>query len=197
MRNISLLFIVLSINCTQNDSITQQTQVVEQLCPNDRCGHEGDKSAICHLPPGNPENAQSLCIADSAVAAHFDEHEGDSCGACPEPEVQPDAGIPEEPSCEETKEGCPEPTCEELGNCPVEEFCGDQACTGLECCDTCPQDCGECEPPPPTCTETCGEASLSGVLICRTDTEGPNLTLCWQGTLQDGDYCGECQVQPE
>lgn len=39
-----------------------------------------DKVTICHLPPGNPENAQTLSIATSALATHL-EH-GDHTGEC-------------------------------------------------------------------------------------------------------------------
>lgn len=45
-------------------------------CPTDSKG----KIAICHRPPGNPGNAQTLSIAPSAWPAH--EAHGDSCGPC-------------------------------------------------------------------------------------------------------------------
>ncbi|ATX82591.1 hypothetical protein Ga0123462_1744 [Mariprofundus ferrinatatus] len=40
-----------------------------------------DKVTICHLPPGNPSNAQTLSVGASAVAAHLAEH-GDYLGEC-------------------------------------------------------------------------------------------------------------------
>ena len=42
-----------------------------------------DKVTICHSPPGNPENPQTIEVAESAVAAHLSEH-GDTLGACPD-----------------------------------------------------------------------------------------------------------------
>jgi hypothetical protein len=39
------------------------------------------KTTICHIPPGNPANAHTLCIGNAAVPAHLDNH-GDSLGAC-------------------------------------------------------------------------------------------------------------------
>jgi hypothetical protein len=39
-----------------------------------------DKVAICHIPPGNPGNAHTICIAPSAVPAHL--AHGDYCGPC-------------------------------------------------------------------------------------------------------------------
>ena len=42
-----------------------------------------DKCTICHLPPGNPANAQTLTIGCSAVPAHLRNHPGDCLGPCP------------------------------------------------------------------------------------------------------------------
>jgi hypothetical protein len=47
-----------------------------------RCGQNGQKVLLCHVPPGNPSNPQTLCIAPSAVPAHLSEHSGDCLGAC-------------------------------------------------------------------------------------------------------------------
>lgn len=40
------------------------------------------KVTICHRPPGNPSNAQTLRVGQSAVAAHLQNHP-DSMGPCP------------------------------------------------------------------------------------------------------------------
>src|SRR3954454_1781819 len=37
---------------------------------------------ICHRPPGNPKNAQTLCIPKKAREAHLKNHSKDSCGPC-------------------------------------------------------------------------------------------------------------------
>lgn len=47
-----------------------------------RCGKDGKKVILCHVPPGNPGNPQTLCIAPSAVPAHIGEHPGDCLGPC-------------------------------------------------------------------------------------------------------------------
>ncbi|MBC7977679.1 MAG: hypothetical protein H7138_22100 [Myxococcales bacterium] len=39
------------------------------------------KTTICHVPPGNPANVHTLCVGNSAVRAHVDNH-GDLLGAC-------------------------------------------------------------------------------------------------------------------
>lgn len=47
-----------------------------------RCGNDLKKVVLCHVPPGNPRNPQTLCIAPSAVPAHLDKHPGDCLGPC-------------------------------------------------------------------------------------------------------------------
>jgi len=42
----------------------------------------GDKVVICHVPKGNPDNAHTISVAESAVKAHVKQH-GDTMGACP------------------------------------------------------------------------------------------------------------------
>ena len=40
------------------------------------------KVTICHIPPGNPENAHTITVAFPALVAHFANHGGDSFGEC-------------------------------------------------------------------------------------------------------------------
>lgn len=44
---------------------------------------KNEKITICHLPPGNPDNARTISIKENAWAAH--QAHGDSQGPCPEP----------------------------------------------------------------------------------------------------------------
>ena len=39
------------------------------------------KVMICHIPPGNPANAHSICVGEAAVKAHVANH-GDPIGPC-------------------------------------------------------------------------------------------------------------------
>jgi hypothetical protein len=39
------------------------------------------KTTICHIPPGNPANAHTICVGNAAVPAHLHNH-GDGIGAC-------------------------------------------------------------------------------------------------------------------
>jgi hypothetical protein len=40
-----------------------------------------DKVLICHVPPGNPDNAHTICVGQAAVKAHLRNHP-DYLGAC-------------------------------------------------------------------------------------------------------------------
>jgi hypothetical protein len=51
--------------------------------PDFMAASDPDKCTICHLPPGNPANAQTLTIGCSAVDAHMRNHPGDCMGPCP------------------------------------------------------------------------------------------------------------------
>ena len=63
---------------------------------------EEQKVTICHVPPGNPTNAHTIEVGESAVPAHL-EH-GDSLGEC--------APCPTEASLTSVVEPCEQP-CEE------------------------------------------------------------------------------------
>ncbi|MDQ6951735.1 MAG: hypothetical protein Q9M26_08730 [Mariprofundales bacterium] len=43
---------------------------------------DSDEVTICHVPPGNPSNPQTLEISEHAVSAHIGVHAGDHLGAC-------------------------------------------------------------------------------------------------------------------
>ena len=45
-------------------------------------GAQEGKVTICHLPPGNPSNAQIITVSASAVRAHL--AHGDTIGVCGE-----------------------------------------------------------------------------------------------------------------
>jgi PKD repeat protein len=49
---------------------------------NVNCGHNGDKIILCHVPPGNPGNPQTICVAASAIPSHLANHPGDCIGPC-------------------------------------------------------------------------------------------------------------------
>ncbi len=51
-------------------------------CSGFPCGNNDNKVLLCHVPPGNPANAHTICISPNAVAAHLENHPGDQCGPC-------------------------------------------------------------------------------------------------------------------
>jgi hypothetical protein len=42
---------------------------------------DAKKTTICHIPPGNPANAHTICVGNSAVPHHVANH-GDTVGPC-------------------------------------------------------------------------------------------------------------------
>lgn len=44
---------------------------------------KNEKITICHVPPGNPDNARTLTVSEKAWRAH--QAHGDVQGPCPEP----------------------------------------------------------------------------------------------------------------
>jgi len=137
---------------------------------------EDKKITICHYPPGNPENVQTITISRSAWKAHH-EH-GDHLGECsceelkncpPPPPFCGDGNCDSHESCETCKEDC--------GACPPPPpFCGDKECGIDETCESCEQDCGECPPPPHVCGD--GKCDIDeSCLVCKED-------------------CGECPPPP-
>ena len=59
--------------------------------PSGNSGSQSDhKTTICHVPPGNPDNPQTITIDDSAVQTHLTNHPGDSLGPCADDGGPPD-----------------------------------------------------------------------------------------------------------
>lgn len=78
---------VVSISSGYNCAFGLASCPLDVVCPGDDCsgfpcGNNGNKVVLCHVPPGNPANPQTLCISSKAVDAHFENHEGDHCGPC-------------------------------------------------------------------------------------------------------------------
>lgn len=73
--------------CTAEVSIqTQAEKNLPETCqanaPDPRACDPSDtkKTTICHIPPGNPANAHTICVGNAAVPAHIDH--GDFLGTC-------------------------------------------------------------------------------------------------------------------
>ncbi len=61
--------------CTETNTV--DVNVINPLCTDGR----NPKVWVCHRPPGNPPNEQSLCISSNAVATHLNGHD-DCLGHC-------------------------------------------------------------------------------------------------------------------
>jgi len=76
--------------CTNQGTGENATQAEEALnnqgctvnAPDPRACDPADtkKTTVCHIPPGNPANAHTICVGNDAVPAHLDH--GDFLGTC-------------------------------------------------------------------------------------------------------------------
>lgn len=144
----------------------------------DTCGPHGDKSLLCHYPPGNEGNPQTICVGSNLVPDHLTH--GDACGECElsEPECGDDV-------CEAPEDcsSCPE----DCGTCPP--VCGDQVCEDSENCSTCADDCGEC---PPVCgDQVCDEGESCDECAYDCGVCGP---VCGDASCDEGENCKNCEA---
>jgi len=69
----------------------------------------GHKVLICHIPPGNPANAHTICVDTHAVDPHVSHH-GDGVGACAtEPTDPPSDPPPNDDPPDQPPSGDPPP----------------------------------------------------------------------------------------
>jgi len=134
------------------------------------------KVTVCHVPPGNPGNPQTLCIGAAGVPAHVPGHvaTGDHLGEC--------ASNP-----------CGDGTCDEQGgedcstcelDCGTCEFCGDNVCNNGEDCGTCPGDCGAC------CGNgTCEPERDENCSTCEADCACGTGEACSNGACTSAGCC--------
>ena len=75
-----------TLTCTVTNAYGCQTNCSIVICVIDARATGGSPSNpkvyLCHVPPGNPNNPQTLNISVSAVPAHLGQHGGDRLGAC-------------------------------------------------------------------------------------------------------------------
>jgi subtilase family serine protease len=70
---------IYTVTVTDHNGYTAKDKITVQVI-DIRCGNNNNKVVVCHLPPGNPENLQIICVAPSAVPAHL--AHGDYLGIC-------------------------------------------------------------------------------------------------------------------
>lgn len=71
----------IAVTTTTTTTSTTTTTTAPADCVAFPCGRNGTKQTICHVPPGNPRHARTLCIGADAVPSHLVNH-GDYCGPC-------------------------------------------------------------------------------------------------------------------
>lgn len=127
------------------------------------------KTVICHVPPGNPENAHTIEVDDHALQAHLGDnpeglHGGDSRGPCHEPPTT----TGEEPPTTTTTPTEPPRTCPD-GGPPNAGKDGQVPGSGNT-----NDDCDRSVPPPPTTTSSTTETGTTPTTT--TSSEPPTTT---------------------
>ncbi|MCB0664805.1 MAG: hypothetical protein KDC80_03240 [Saprospiraceae bacterium] len=72
-----------SVKVTDSNGCSAKQEIWIPLGDRIECHPNGKKITICHLPPGNTDNAQELCVSTSSLKAHFGH--GDYLGPCDGP----------------------------------------------------------------------------------------------------------------
>ena len=87
MKNLLRVLVLAASACTATvDTQNQAEKNLPQTCmanaPDPRACDPSDtkKTTVCHIPPGNPANAHTICVGNAAVPAHLDH--GDFLGTC-------------------------------------------------------------------------------------------------------------------
>jgi hypothetical protein len=83
-------------NATDNAKVSVTVKDVEDDDDDNDDGNDdgndddGEKVTICHIPPGNPANAHTITVGESAVLTHMVKH-GDTIGPCSDDPVDEDS----------------------------------------------------------------------------------------------------------
>jgi hypothetical protein len=97
MRTFALSFMVIFVGCgrgpeASTGSAALTAEEAAAVCAADQARAcdpaQTHKLTICHIPPGNPENAHTLCVGSPSLEAHL--AHGDAQGPC----ACPQAGDP-------------------------------------------------------------------------------------------------------
>jgi len=111
MRKLSFSLIALLASCANGPGTSRAALTAEEaaeICAKHQARacdpSQTKKVTICHIPPGNPANAHTLCIGSPALDAHVTHH-ADTQGPCacptagdPAPDPDPDPTPPDPPA---------------------------------------------------------------------------------------------------
>lgn len=106
MRSAAIAAVLFFCACGGQDRSTSGTQGSQELqlarAHAAAASSADGKVTICHVPPGNPENAHEISVGEPAVRAHL-EH-GDLVGACCE--AAGECCVPSDGTCEADEDCC-------------------------------------------------------------------------------------------
>jgi hypothetical protein len=161
----------------QCDQLECGTQISTTPIPTSALKNNGSKVNICHFPPGNPENYQSITISVNALGTHLSHHNDVfavngvcppiAAGICNTPPSCTSPQVLENGICVTPPPSCTSPQVLENGVCVTPP----PTCTSPQVLEN-----GVCVTPPPTCI-------LPQVLqngVCVTPLSGKSGPISWR-----------------
>lgn len=154
--------------------------------------YAGKKVTVCHLPPGNPANAQTISVGEAAVSAHLGH--GDQLGACPvcgsNAALCDDGNACTSDSCDANGDCTHEPVNCDDGNRCTRDLC-DEATGCLTVADdgTACDDGNAC-----TSADACAGTTCQGTVIpgcCTTNGDCDDGAPCTVDACRDGSCTNE------
>ena len=123
----------------------------------------GKKVTLCHVPPGNPADAHTITVGESAVSAHL--AHGDELGECPtgcrlNASLCDDANACTSDSCENGECAHEPVNCDDGNSCTTDGCDEATGCSSAPIPDCCRTD-GECDDDVPCTVDACDDGSCS------------------------------------
>ena len=147
-----------------------------------------EKIALCHYPPGNPNNPQNIVVGEAALKAHL--RHGDLIGACP-------AGCQVDSSVCDDGNACTSDSCAANGacvqepvNCDDSDFCTDDRCDPVAGCTY-----SRTATPPEVREVSCHDA-LDNDCDGLVDAADSDCSFCGDGIVQPPEQCDDANPNP-
>jgi hypothetical protein len=157
-------------------------------------GADEKKVSLCHIPPGNPANAQTITVSESAVSAHL--RHGDELGECAtgcraSASLCDDGNACTSDSCGANGECVHEPVnCDDGNVCTIDRCDETTGCTAVADGGATCDDGNECTSADACAGTTCEGQPIAG--CCRTGADCDDLDDCTVDACESG-FCANEQ----
>lgn len=78
ITTVAICLVMFLSGCSENPFVEDPaSDRIEPVLTLSKKGNQGNKVTICHVPPGNPDNAKAITVGKKAAEAHIANHERD------------------------------------------------------------------------------------------------------------------------